>query len=243
MARRMLPRLLSRWNVASRKDAEAMVAGGRVTVDGRVVRDVLREVDEACKTVCVDGQPAGPNVAFAWWMLNKPRGVVTTTRDPEGRATALSLIASPEAGLAPVGRLDQDTGGLLLLTNEHALAADLLAPERHVVKRYRAKVEGHPGEDALRALRETSLVEEGLVLGPMGVEVERVAERSTWLQITLAEGKNRQIRRRMAHVGHPVLWLVRTRFGPLDLGDLAPGASRRLTGAEIAALRGASKGA
>jgi 23S rRNA pseudouridine2605 synthase len=238
-AKRMLPRLLSRWNVASRKAAEAMVHGGRVTVDGRVVRDVLAMVRDGAK-ICVDGEPVGPSDEAIWWALNKPRGVLTTTHDPEGRPTVMGLLPRVPPGFAPVGRLDKDSAGLLLLTNEHAVAAALLAPERHVDKVYRVKVEGHPTEDTLRAWRTEGLLDRGERLGPMGVEVARVEPRSTWLHVTLREGKNRQIRRRVAAAGHPVVTLIRASFGPIELGSLAPGAARPLSADEVASVRRAA---
>lgn len=234
----MLPRLLSRWNVASRKQAEQLVHDGRVTVDGRVVRDVLAEVDERAR-VTVDGERVGPAAELAWIALNKPRGVITTTSDPEGRRTVLDVVGSTVRGLAPVGRLDLDSGGLLLLTNDHALAAALLDPATHVTKTYRVKVRGQVEDAVLERLgRETVEVDE-LVLGPVRATVSARGPSSTWLDVSLAEGKNRQIRRQLAYYGHEVLVLVRTAFGPIALGGLAAGASRRLTPAEVARLRAA----
>jgi 23S rRNA pseudouridine2605 synthase len=135
-----------------------------------------------------------------------------------------------------VGRLDKASAGALLLTDDHALADRLLDPRSHVAKTYRVKVKGHVSDPALASLRADSLEEDGLVLGPMQVDVESVGPRSTWLAVTLREGKNRQIRRRLEALGHAALVLVRTRFGPLELGDLAPGALRPLTRAEVSAL-------
>src|SRR5262245_42556918 len=174
--------------------------------------------------------------------MNKPRGVVATTRDPEGRRTVMDLLgADRPAGLAPVGRLDKASAGLLLLTNDAALADRILDPRTHVAKRYRVKVRGRLGEDGLRRLHGETLVEDGLVLGPMEVTVESEGPKSTWLIVGLEEGKNRQIRRRMADLGHEVEVLVRTAIGPLALGDLAPGAVRPLTPAEVASLRAATE--
>ena len=144
-------------------------------------------------------------------------------------------------GLAPVGRLDKASAGLLLLTNDAATADRLLDPRGHVAKSYRVKVRGKVAPDALAALRHDSLDEDGLVLGPMQVEVEREGPRSQWLTITLREGKNRQIRRRLEALGHEVEVLVRTAFGPLALGDLAPGAVRELEPAELEALERAAR--
>jgi len=232
----MLPRLLSRWNVASRKQAEQLVHDGRVTVEGRVVRNVLAEVDERAR-ITVDGEVVGPAPELAWLALNKPRGVITTTHDPEGRRTVLDLVGSTLRGLSPVGRLDLDSGGLLLLTNDHALAAALLDPATHVTKVYRVKVRGNVEDAVLDRLGRETLEVDGLVLGPIQATVSARGPSSTWLDVTLAEGKNRQIRRQLGYYGHEVLVLVRTAFGPIALGGLAAGASRRLTAAEVADLR------
>jgi 23S rRNA pseudouridine2605 synthase len=236
-----LERLLSKWHVASRTAAAALVQAGRVTVGGRAVTDPRRRVVPGRDRVALDGVAlAAPSAerAFAYLALNKPRGTVTTTSDPEGRATVMDLVGADAApGLAPVGRLDKASAGLVLLTNDHALADRLLDPRTHVTKAYRVKVRGHLSEDALASLRRDTLEEDGLVLGPMQVDVESVGPRSTWLLVTLREGKNRQIRRRLDALGHEVEVLVRTRFGPLALDDLAPGAVRTLTREEIVALQ------
>ncbi|MGE0191509.1 MAG: pseudouridine synthase [Planctomycetota bacterium] len=241
-ARPPLVRYLSRCHVAPRPEARRLVQAGRVTVNGRRVTDGAWRVDPARDRVEVDGQVVRLDAARArhvWWVVNKPRGTVATTRDPEGRPTVLELVPEPRApGLAPVGRLDKASAGLLLLTNDHEAAARLLDPASHVAKVYRVKVRGHPGETTLAAWRTETVEEDGLVLGPMDVVVERVGPKSCWLSITLHEGKNRQIRRRVEAAGHAVEVLVRTRFGPLELGDLAPGAARELTPEERAALLG-----
>lgn len=238
-----LERLLSKWRVASRTQAGALVRAGRVQVDGRVVTDPRRWVRRSA-AVAVDGAPVGPPAAAqaqAYVLLNKPRGVVSTTRDPEGRPTVMDLVtAFATPGLAPVGRLDQASAGLLLLTTDAALADRLLDPRSHVAKTYRVKVRGHLDEPALVALRTRSHQEDGLTLGPMQVEVEARGPRSTWLVVTLSEGKNRQIRRRLEALGHEVEVLVRTRFGPLPLGSLPSGAARALTAEEVRALRRAA---
>ena len=233
-----LERLLSKRKLASRAEAQRLIRAGRVRVGSQVVTDPRRFVPRDAR-VSVDGQSAEPARAAAevHVLLNKPRGVVSTTRDPEGRPTVMDLVRAFAApGLAPVGRLDQASAGLLLISTDHALAARLLDPAAHVPKTYRVKVKGHVSPEALQVLRCDSLEEEGLVLGPMQVEVESVGPRSTWLTVTLREGKNRQIRRRLTALGHAVEVLVRTHFGPLELGDLAPGAARPLSPAEVAAL-------
>lgn len=234
-----LERLLSKWRVASRTAAAALVRAGRVTVAGRVVTDPRRRVVPGRDALALDGRSLAEPAerASTYLLLNKPRGAVTTTHDPEGRATVMDLVGTAAVpGLAPVGRLDKASAGALLLTDDHALADRLLDPRSHVTKTYRVKVKGHVSDAALASLAADTLEEDGLVLGPMQVEVESVGPRSTWLIVTLREGKNRQIRRRLEALGHAVDVLVRTRFGPLDLGDLAPGALRPLTRAEVSAL-------
>lgn len=232
----MLPRWLSAWNVASRRQAEAWIAAGRVSVDGRVVRDVTAWVLEGAR-VEVDGARVGPTAAPSrWWMLHKPRGCLTTTHDPQGRPTVMSLVP-PAPGLAPVGRLDADSQGLLLLTQDHALAAALTAPETHVAKVYRVKVRGLPDADAVGRLTTSTLHQDGLVLGPLALAPLEQTKRGSWWEVTLTEGKNRQIRRRFEAEGYAVETLIRVALGPLRLGDLRPGSARALTEAEVGALR------
>ena len=239
-----LVRFLSKCNVASREQARALVRAGRVRVNGRVVREGALRIDPQRDRVLLDDDVVtwpDPAADLVWWMVNKPRGVLATTHDPEGRPTVMDLVPTPVApGLAPVGRLDKASAGLLLLANDNRLAARLLDPRSHVAKRYRVKARGHPGEEALRRWRCETLRVQGLALGPMDVEVERSGPRSTWLWITLAEGRNRQIRRRLEAEGHDVEVLVRVAFGPLELGTLPPGAARRLTGPERALLEEAA---
>jgi 23S rRNA pseudouridine2605 synthase len=242
--REPIERLLSKWRVCSRAETRRRTAEGRVRVNGVVERDARTVVDPGRDVVEVDGRPvAAPAAGMAWFAMNKPRGVVATTSDPEGRATVMGLLpADAPAGTAPVGRLDRASAGLLLLSNDHVLADRLLDPRRHVVKRYRVKVKGRLDAEALRRLREDTVEDEGLVLGPMGVEVESEGPKSVWLAVALREGKNRQIRRRVEEVGAEVEVLVRTAFGPISLGDLPPGAVRPLSEAEVEALRGAVDG-
>ena len=234
-----LVRFLSRCNAASRPEARTLVHAGRVTVNGQVCRRGEQRVDPVRDDVRLDGRRVRlprPD-ELEWWIANKPRGLVTTTNDPQGRPTVMSLVPVPHApGLAPVGRLDKASAGLLLFTNDAAGAARLLDPDRHVPKTYRVKVRGHPSEATLTAWRTRARELDGLCLGPMEVEVERVGPKSAWLRIVLREGKNRQIRRRVEADGHAVEVLVRTGFGPLTLDDLAPGAARRLEPEDVASL-------
>lgn len=238
MAGLHLPRWLSRCGVLSRKAAEQAVVDGRVAVDGRICRDVLRTVQPGRSRVTLDGAPVVP-ADKVWLALHKPRGVVTTTRDPEGRPTVMDALG-PHAGtpgLAPVGRLDLDSQGLLLLTNDHVAAAALLDPARHVRKLYRVKVAGWPPPDALARLTAGGMSFPDLEVGPLDAVTEiRRNPASTWLEIALSEGKNRQIRRMCEAIGHPVETLIRVGFGPVALGGLGVGAVRVLTGGEIERL-------
>ncbi len=227
-----LAKYLAHAGVSSRRAAERLIAGGRVTVDGEPVRDPARDVDDAHK-VLVDGRPvhAGghPRLVYA---VNKPAGVVSTARDPQGRPTVVSLVPSAER-LYPVGRLDADSTGLILLTNDGALAHRLTHPSFEVPRTYRALVRHPPvREPALRALREGVELEDGPTapararrIGPDRIE------------LTIHEGRKRQVRRMCEAVGHPVRALERVAFGPLRLGGLEPGEHRRLTPAEVERLR------
>lgn len=240
--REPLERLLSKWRVATRTQAQRLAREGRVRVGGARVLDPRALVDPARDVVEVDGRRVRPaQDAGVWLAVNKPRGVVSTTHDPSGRPTVMDLVQGPlPAGLAPVGRLDKASAGLLLLTNDHGLADRLLDPRTHVSKRYRVKVKPRLSDADLSRLRSETLVEDGLVLAPMDVRVESEGPRSTWIVVALDEGKNRQIRRRVEDLGHEVETLVRVAVGPIALGDLAPGAVRALEPAEVAGLRAAT---
>ncbi len=227
-----LAKFLAHAGVASRRAAEEVVRAGRVTVGGAVVTDPARDVDEH-SGVAVDGRAlAGPEhrVVVA---LHKPPGVVSTARDTHGRPTVVDLVDLPGTRLYPVGRLDADTTGLLLLTNDGELAERLLHPRHQVTRTYRAHVGGgRPGPRSLRALREGVELEDGRT-APAGVREVRPG----LLELTLREGRKRQVRRMCAAVGHPVQALARTRFGPLELRGLASGTWRVLSPAEVERLR------
>jgi len=230
-----LAKYLAHAGAASRRAAEDLVRAGRVTLDGEVVRDPARDVDEG-SGVALDGVAlAGPEARVVY-AVNKPEGVVSTASDPGGRPTVLGLVAGESRRLYPVGRLDADTTGLLLLTNDGELAHRLTHPSFEVPRTYRARVARPPvGEAALRALRRGVELEDGPTAP---AEARRLAP--DVLELTIHEGRKRQVRRMCDAVGHPVRSLARVRFGPLELGDLAPGAHRRLTGAEVERLRRAT---
>jgi 23S rRNA pseudouridine2605 synthase len=226
-----LAKYLAHAGVASRRAAERIVGEGRVTVGGRVVEDPALDVAEG-SAVTVDGRPiAGPEPRVVY-ALNKPLGVLSTAADPYDRPTVVALVPASGLRLYPVGRLDADSGGLILLTNDGELAHRLTHPRFAVAKTYRVTVAGEVGEGALRALRSGVELDDGPT-APAEVRAIRGDE----LEITIGEGRNRQVRRMCEAVGHPVLSLTRVAFGPLRLGRLAPGEHRKLGEEEIEALR------
>jgi 23S rRNA pseudouridine2605 synthase len=224
-----LAKYLAHAGVASRRAAEGMVAEGRVTIEGEVTTDPATDVGEGA-AVALDGEPVAPE-AREVYALNKPAGVVSTAQDTHGRPIVTELVDSP-ARLYPVGRLDADTTGLILLTNDGELANRLTHPRYEVPKTYVARVEpASISEAALRRLREGVELEDGPA-APARVRLRSPGE----LEIVISEGRKRQVRRMVEAVGHRVAALERTTFGPLRLGELAPGASRRLTAAEVERL-------
>jgi 23S rRNA pseudouridine2605 synthase len=232
-----LVKYLAHAGVASRRAAERMVAEGRVTLEGAVVTDPARDVAEGA-VVAVDGEPLAGSEPRVVYALNKPAGVVSTASDPQGRPTVTELVPE-QARLYPVGRLDVDVTGLILLTNDGELANRLTHPRFEVAKTYRATVANPPvGQRAVRALRDGVELEDGPT-APAGVR--RLAPDT--LELRIHEGRNRQVKRMCAAVGHPVRRLERIAFGPLRLGGLEVGAHRRLTDTEVARLRAAAAGA
>jgi 23S rRNA pseudouridine2605 synthase len=228
-----LGRFLAHAGVASRRAAEGLVRQGRVTVDGEVAIDPARDVGDS-SDVRLDDRPVAPE-AREVHVLNKPAGVVSTARDTHGRPTVVDLVPSA-LRLYPVGRLDADTTGLLLLTNDGELAARLTHPRYGVEKVYRATVEPRRvSEAALRALRSGVELSDGVTAH---ARVRRLG--GGVVEIALREGRKRQVRRMLDAVGHRVVDLERVAFGPLRLGDLEPGSSRRLSPAEVERLRKAT---
>ena len=227
-----LAKYLAHAGVASRRSAEALIAAGRVSVAGQTVTDPARDV-QPDSAVALDGRALDgpePRVIFA---VNKPVGVVSTASDTHGRRTVVDLVPARGLRLYPVGRLDADSGGLILLTNDGELANRLTHPRYQVPKTYRVKVGGGPvGERELRALREGVQLEDGPT-GPARVRSLGQGE----LELTISEGRNRQVRRMCEAIGHPVRELTRVEFGGLRLGNLHLGGHRRLSAAEIARLR------
>jgi 23S rRNA pseudouridine2605 synthase len=224
-----LAKFLAHSGVASRRAAEELIRAGRVRVGGEVVTDPALDVDEA-SAVTVDDEGVAPE-PLEVHMVNKPAGVVSTAQDTHGRPTVVDLVRSSRR-LYPVGRLDADTTGLILLTNDGELANRLMHPRYEVPRTYRARVKGRPDDAALRRLSDGVELDDG-VTAP--AKVRRVAP--SVLELTLHEGRKHQVRRMCEAVGHPVTELERIAFGPLRLGELPPGRHRRLSAAEVERLR------
>lgn len=233
-----LARALSKFGVCSRAEARGLVEAGRVRVGGRVVRAPDHRIDPRHDPVTVDGRPVGDEAERLVVALHKPAGYVTTRIDPGGRATVYDLLADVGRWVFPVGRLDRDTQGLLILTNDHRLGERLTDPVHHVPKTYHVQVEGVPDAAALQALRSGIPLPGGDLTRPARVRVLGASRGgSAWIEIVLTEGKNRQVRRMCSAVGHDVRTLVRVKVGSLSLGDLPSGRWRILEPAEIAALQ------
>ena len=231
--------MLAAAGIASRRRAEELIRAGRVEVNG-VVAQIGARADPARDRVTLDGEAVRPEPQV-YWMLHKPRGVLSTVRDPEGRPTVLDLI-SERRRVFPVGRLDRDTRGLLLLTNDGPLTQSLLHPSRGVEREYVVHVAGELDARALREL-ERGVWLEGRRAAPAQVSGLRVDPRGeeSRFHLTLVEGRKRQIRRSCASLGHPVRDLLRVRFGALRLGGLPVGDARRLRAHEVAGLRAAGQ--
>jgi 23S rRNA pseudouridine2605 synthase len=223
-----LAKYLAHAGVASRRAAEELIAAGKVRVAGEVVTDPARDVDER-SGVEVDGRPVAPEPREVW-AVNKPLGVVSTAREP-GKRRAVTQLVDSEHRLYPVGRLDADSTGLILLTNDGELANRLTHPRYGVPKTYLLRLVRPPAEPDLDRLRKGVRLEDGPTAP---AEVERLGERE--LEITLREGRKRQVRRMAEAIGNEVEELTRTRIGSLELGDLRRGEARRLDGGEIDAL-------
>lgn len=230
-----LQKFLAMSGVDSRRNSEQYIRDGRVTVDGEVVTDPARSVNAETSDVRLDAERLRlPR--FRYFLLHKPRGILCTNRDPDGRPRAIDLIPVADQRLFTVGRLDENTSGLLLVTNDGDLAQRLAHPRFEVVRRYRCHVAGWPAPEVLTQLREGMYFAEGFFKF-RGVRVIKHQGRSTVLELELQEGRNREIRRLLARVGHKVIELERIAFGPISLGSLPYGRFRELHGAEIRELK------
>lgn len=240
-----LQKLLSIAGIASRRTAEELIVQGRVEVNGEVVRTLGSKADPTTDKIKVDGRRLRFDIRPRYILLNKPRGVVTTRHDPEGRRTVIDLLRGVRDYVYPVGRLDYESEGLLLLTSDGDLTARLTHPRHAVPRVYEAIVTGTPAEEDLDKLRRGVFLD-GSRTAPADVRrtgaFGKGRQDATKLVITLQEGRNRQVRRMCATIGHTVRQLKRVRLGPIKLGDLRPGEWRDLTPAEVEKLKQAAGG-
>ncbi len=237
--RERLQKILAAAGVASRRAAEDLIRAGRVTVNGEIAA-LGESADAGHDAIAVDGEPI-QREPLEYWMVYKPRGVLTTVSDPQGRSTVIDLVQESTARLFPVGRLDLLSEGLVLLTNDGPVAHSLLHPSFGEEREYRVTVRGSIDRSTLRRISKGIELEDGLT-APARVGAVRFdpEARTTRFALTLVEGRKRQIRRMMRALGHPVVRLVRVRMGPLELGRLAPGKARPLRARERRILKRAS---
>jgi len=236
-----LNKYLAHAGVGSRRYCDSLIVAGRVAVDGRRVADLGIKIDPDAQKVAVDGQVVHVERAV-YWAVNKPMGYLCTNHDPSGRPLAIDLIPHVEQRVYTVGRLDEGSEGLLLMTNDGDLANSLTHPRYGVEKTYVVLVAGKPSRDDLQKLLDGVWLSDGKVKAKTVRRMKPQGD-STWLRIVLNEGKNREIRRMLAKLGHKVTRLRRTAIGPVELDRLPKGKARRLSLAEVEALRHAVSGA
>src|SRR5580704_8993038 len=234
-----LQKILAAAGLASRRKAEQLISSGRVAVNGKTITELGTKADPAADTITVDGKPLEPPQRFVYFLLNKTKGYVTTVSDPEGRPTVMQLLGNLPERVYPVGRLDYASEGLLLLTNDGALAQQLTKAASHVPKTYHVKISGQPNEQAIQRLRNgvTITLDDNRRVKTSPAKI-RLLENAPnpWYEVTLIEGRNRQIRRMFQSVGFLVEKIKRVQLGPLVL-DVPPGKFRSLTIREVAQLK------
>jgi 23S rRNA pseudouridine2605 synthase len=222
-----LQKFLAKCGVASRRKAETLIAEGRITIDGKIVKTMGLKVNPDKQRVFFDGRPVSFEKEKIYYLLNKPKGYVTTVSDPQGRPIVTDLIKDISERIFPVGRLDLDTEGALLLTNDGELAQKMQHPSYGVTKTYEALVTGKPHPKKLDLLKKGILLEDRMT-SPASVEIIKQFKTSTLVRITIHEGRKRQVRKMFAAIGHPVNSLKRTAYGRLYLKNLPQGSYRRL---------------
>ena len=231
-----LSKILAEAGLASRRGSERLILAGRVSVNGETVTSPGVQADPRRDLIVVDGRPLPSPEPKRYILLHKPKGYLTSRSDPLGRPTVMDLLGPERVRLFPVGRLDGDAQGLLLLTNDGPLAQRLLHPRFQVPRVYEVEVKGRISEEGLEKLRRGVVLEDGLAR-PSDVQLLRRSAETTWLQLTFTEGKYREVKRLCQAIGHGVVTLRRTKFGPIGLQGLAPGKMRALTPRELEALR------
>jgi len=237
-----LQKILAAAGIASRRKSEELILAGRVSVNGVVVRELGSKADSACDQITVDGKPLAAPERHLYFLLHKPKGYVTTVSDPEGRPTVMDLLGKLPERVYPVGRLDYASEGLLLLTNDGQLALKL-SKAGHTRKTYQVKISGRPGEKSIERLRQgiTIPLEDGRQVKTSPAKIRLIVDApNPWYEVTLVEGRNRQIRRMFQEIGFLVEKIKRVQFGPLAL-DVPPGKFRPLTDREVAQLKSQAK--
>jgi 23S rRNA pseudouridine2605 synthase len=230
-----LQKVLAQAGVSSRRGAEEFIRQGRVSVNGKIVKELGTTADPELDEIRLDGKPIAVSHRKEYLLFYKPKFCVTTLSDPQGRQTVMDYIPDTGLRLFPVGRLDYDAEGLLLMTNDGPLSNRLQHPRYGVHKSYEVKVQGHPDDRALQQLRSGVRLEDG-VTAPAEVALLKVLPKAAWIRVVLHQGWNRQIKRMGEAVGHPVLKIRRVAYGPLTLGNLKPGSFRKLDRAEVQRL-------
>ena len=234
-----LQKILAQAGVASRRRAEELIVAGRVAVNGNVVTELGSKADPAADRITVDGKPIRPEGRKVYLLLNKPTGYMTTLKDPEGRPIVTDLVKDVPERVFPVGRLDYNTEGLLILTNDGAWANRLAHPRHEVEKEYLVRVRGGVAPEQIRRLAAGVELSDGRT-APAKVAKVRESDSNSWLSIAIHEGRYRQVRRMCEAVSLAVVRLKRVRYGFLELGDLKPGSYRQLTPAEVKRLAASS---
>ncbi len=240
MALERLQKIIARAGVASRRKAEQLIVQGRVKVNGKVIDKLGARADAEKDHIKVNGKLLRPlDVPKCYYLAFKPVQVITSLDDPQGRTTVTDLLHANKIRVRvfPVGRLDWDADGLLLLTNDGELANRVMRPRTHLPKTYRVKVKGHPSEQALEKLRKGIKIQEGVQTLPTKIITERETEGNTVFKVILIEGRHRQLKKMFERIGHPVRTIRRIAIGPLSLGRLRKGEVRRLTNDELSCLK------
>ncbi len=230
-----LQKIIAAAGICSRRAAEELILAGKVQVNDRIVRQLGTKADPGRDEIRIDGRLITTEVERVYLMLNKPAGYVTTLKDPEGRPVVTDLVRDVGQRVYPVGRLDYDSEGLLILTNDGAFAERVQHPRYEIPRTYLAKVRGRVTRKELQSLLKGIELEDGPFTVD-GIQEEKFNEKSQWLRVTISEGRNRIIRRAMEALGHPVARLIRVSLGSLELGSLKPGEHRQLRRKEVGGL-------
>ena len=231
-----LQKILARAGIASRRKAEELILEGRVSINGTVVLELGAKADPSADIISLDNMAIGSAENKVYVMLHKPPGYITTLSDPEGRPTVMNIVSGIPERIVPVGRLDFETEGLLILTNDGDFSQMLQHPRFQIERRYRVKVKGIPSPAALEKLM-SGIYIDGVRTNRCSVRVIDRLQKNAWLEVRLREGRNRQIRRMFEAIGHDAIRIIRTGFGPLELSDLPIGAFRFLAKKEIESIR------